>query len=59
MTQRELFYQLEGKKYRAVSPDKQGIYHSRVVSGYWLRVASLWQQPLPQVLDVLRELGVI
>jgi Uma2 family endonuclease len=57
--QTAVFYQLEGNKYRAVSPDRQGIYHSRVVAGYWLRVASLWQQPLPKALDVLRELGVI
>jgi hypothetical protein len=29
------------------------------VSGFWLRVSWLWQQPLPRVLDVLRELGVV
>ncbi len=54
-----VFYQLEGHSYRAVKPDKNGIYHSRVVTGYWLRVAALWQQPLPNTLDVLRELNVI
>lgn len=54
-----VFYQLEGNTYRSVKPDRNGIYHSRVVTGYWLRVASLWQQPLPNPLAVLRELNVI
>ena len=54
-----VFYQLDGKSYRSVKPDRNGIYHSRVVGGYWLRVTSLWQQPLPTTLEVLRELGVI
>jgi Uma2 family endonuclease len=45
--------------YQEVAPDAQGIYHSTVLAGLWLRVDWLWQSPLPPVLDVLRELGVV
>ena len=30
-----------------------------VLTGFWLRVAWLWQSPLPPVLSVLKELGVL
>jgi Uma2 family endonuclease len=39
--------------------DEQGIYESQVVRGLRLKVAWLWQEPLPAVLEVLRELGLI
>lgn len=54
------FYQLgpEGQ-YRLVAPDTEGVYRSAVLPGFWLRVEWLWQQPLPRVLDVLRELQVL
>jgi len=45
--------------YHPVLLDAEGIYHSQVVTGFWLRVSWLWQEPLPRVLDVLRELGVL
>lgn len=45
--------------YHPVLPDAEGIYHSQTVTGFWLKVSWLWQEPLPQVLDVLRELGVL
>ncbi|MCB0252488.1 MAG: Uma2 family endonuclease [Anaerolineae bacterium] len=59
-THRAEFYQLgpEGQ-YRLVAPDAEDIYRSAVLPGFWLRVGWLWQQPLPRVLDVLRELQVI
>lgn len=38
---------------------EQGIYKSRVVPGFWLKVEWLWQEPLPPVLEVLRELELI
>lgn len=53
------FYQLDAAGvYQLTAPDQEGIYRSAVVPGFWLRVSWLWQQPLPRVLDVLRELGV-
>lgn len=54
------FYQLDAPgRYRLVAADDQGIYHSQVLPGFWLRIEWLWQQPLPQVLDVLKELEVV
>ena len=57
--QRAEFYCLQDDLYRLVQPDAEGVYRSAVVPGLWLRVAWLWQEPLPPVLDVLRELGVL
>jgi Uma2 family endonuclease len=52
------FYQLNPEgRYRLILPDAEGIYHSVVLPGLWLRVAWLWQPP--RVLDVLRELALI
>ncbi len=52
------FYQLDAQgRYQIINPDAQGIYHSQVVAGFWLRVAWLWQDPLPLETDVLKEIG--
>jgi Uma2 family endonuclease len=53
------FYRLEGGVYRLAPVDEEGIYRSAVLSGLWLRVEWLWQEPLPPLLDVLREWGLI
>jgi Uma2 family endonuclease len=53
------FYLLEGGRYRLVWAGAEGQYRSRVLPGFWLRVEWLWQQPLPPVLAVLRELGLV
>jgi hypothetical protein len=53
-----VFYQLgEDGHYHAGSIDQDGIYRSAVLAGFWLRVAWLWQQPLPPVLDVAAQIG--
>jgi Uma2 family endonuclease len=39
--------------------DAAGIYRSQVVEGLWVRPEWLWQDPLPLVLVVLRELGLL
>ncbi len=57
--ERAEFYRLEEGRYRLVEPDAEGRYHSAVLEGFWLTVDWLWQEPLPRVLDVLRELKVI
>jgi hypothetical protein len=38
---------------------KEGIYRSEVVPGFWLRPEWLWQEPLPNVLEIARELDII
>ena len=48
----------ETGRYKAV-PSEAGVYRSRVVSGFWLRSGWLWQEPLPNVLEVIGELKVI
>ncbi len=52
-------YRLEEEgRYKAVAAE-EGVYRSQVVSGFWLRAAWLWREPLPNVLEVVGELGVI
>ena len=51
------FYQLDAQgRYQVVAPDDNGIYHAKVVAGFWLRVAWLWRQPLPDPVQVLLEI---
>jgi hypothetical protein len=40
-----------------IGPDR--IYRSAVLDGLWLQVDWLWQDPLPPVLNVLREWGLV
>ncbi len=51
------FYRLDAHGRYRLAPVTGGVFHSQVVTGFWLRVAWLWE--LPNELDVLRELGVI
>lgn len=54
-----IFYLLgEEGRYRA-QPVEEGIYHSAVLDGLWIRVEWLWQEPKPPLLDVLREWKLI
>lgn len=52
------FYQLDEEgRYRLMSTDSEGRYHSSVVTDFWLRVEWLWQKPLPATDDVLLDVG--
>lgn len=53
------FYQLEGERYRLVFAGQEGAYPSKTLPGLRLRVEWLWQSPLPRILDVLREWGLL
>jgi Uma2 family endonuclease len=53
------FYRLEEDHYRLAFGGREGEYHAGVLPGFLLRVEWLWQTPLPRVLDVLHELGVL
>jgi Uma2 family endonuclease len=46
-------------RYERRRADTQGVYHSEVVSGFWLKEEWLWQEPPPNTLTVLRELKVL
>lgn len=53
------FFLLGGDKmYHAASLGEGGIYRSKALNGFWLKVAWLWEHPLPDVTVVLKELGV-
>lgn len=51
------FYGLRDGLYQAL-PHTDGLFHSSALSGFWLRVDWLWQDPLPKTRVVLQELGV-
>jgi Uma2 family endonuclease len=54
------FYQLSADgRYRLIPIGADGIYRSIVLPGFWLRVAWLLQRPLPDEIDVMKELGLI
>jgi Uma2 family endonuclease len=60
LRQQAEFYQLSAEGlYRPGAIGSNGIYQSVVLKGFWLRVEWLWQTPLPPVLNVLKELGVV
>lgn len=54
------FYQLaDDETYTRLSPDDDGIFHSTVLEGLWLKVDWLWQEPLPPLMSVLKEWGLV
>jgi len=53
------FYHLKSGHYRPAFSGDEGVYRSDALSGFWLKVEWLWQETLPKVLDVLRELRVL
>jgi Uma2 family endonuclease len=58
--QKAEFYQLsaDGRYHRMmIGPD--GIYHSKAIAGFWLKIDWLWQSPAPAALDILRELKIL
>lgn len=51
------FYRLNDRgQYERASVDPEGIYYSPAVPGFWLRDSWLWQQPLPDIVQVLLEI---
>jgi Uma2 family endonuclease len=54
------FYRLgDDGHYHLVLPNPEGVYRSLSVAGFWLNVDWLWQDPLPDELTILRQLGVL
>ena len=43
--------------YREVKGDADSVYRSTVVPGFWLRVAWLWQEPLPELQQTFAEVA--
>lgn len=54
------FYRLtEAGRYHLVFPGDDGIFNSAVLTNFWLKTDWLWQEPLPKVLVVAQELGLL
>ena len=56
--QAEFFLRGEDGRYHPVPIGEDGIFHSQVLPGFWLKVEWLWE-PRPKLLDILREWGLI
>jgi Uma2 family endonuclease len=55
--QQARFYLLDtAGRYQLVAPDDSSIYRSRVLPDFWLRVACLWQESLPDTTRILLEI---
>lgn len=52
------FYRLTNNHYQTIALHK-GIYHSKILPDFQLQESWLWQEPLPNVLDILKELNLI
>lgn len=53
------FYRLDNGVYRLAPIDSDGIYRSVRIAGLWLRVEWLWQEPLPSLMSILKEWGLV
>ena len=53
------FYRIgDDKCYHTVMLDAEGKYHSEVMQGFWLKPSWLWQDPLPLVWEIRKELNL-
>ena len=59
MAQRIEAYVLGGDRRYASIQAQDATLHSNVLAGFWLRPSWLWQDPLPDPFEVLKELGVL
>jgi Uma2 family endonuclease len=54
------FYRLnEQGSYAAVLIGEDDIFRSEVLKGFWLKIAWFWQEPLPSLMSVLKEWGLV
>jgi Uma2 family endonuclease len=55
----DFFVLNKGGTYQPAPLDADGVFHSTVLKGVWIKVAWLWQTPLPSEISILREWGLI
>jgi len=53
------FYGLDRDGIYKPMPIDDGVFRSVVAKGVWLRVAWLWQRPLPLLVELQKELGLV
>jgi len=51
------FYRLDARRYVVAFGGEEGIFHSEVIPGFWLRVEWLWQEPLPPAMRTLAHIA--
>ena len=59
MAERVEAYRLNQNRKYELLPEKEGAIHSHILPGFYLKPAWLWQTPLPNPLDILREWAII
>jgi Uma2 family endonuclease len=59
MSRRFEGYALGADGHYMLIEEKEGKVHSTVLSGFFLKPAWLWQEPLPNPFEILKELGVL
>lgn len=58
--QKTFFYQLgEDGKYQKIGPGTDGVYHSAVLPGVWIKPEWFWQETLPTVLSILKSWNLL
>jgi Uma2 family endonuclease len=57
--QRMAVYWLDEQGHYQAASVEEGVYRSQVLPGFWLQAEWLWQEPLPNELDVAREMGLL
>lgn len=58
MSRRFEGYVLDAKGRYELIDEKAGVVHSVVLTGFFLKPAWLWQEPLPNPFAILQELGI-
>jgi Uma2 family endonuclease len=54
------FYHLgDDGTFKLVDTDEKGVYRSKALEGLWFKVDWLWQDPLPTLMSVLKEWGLV
>lgn len=46
-------------RYAFAQPEADGSFRSKVIPGFWIKPEWLWQEPIPNVLQVARWIGVL
>jgi Uma2 family endonuclease len=59
MARRVEAYVLGDDGHYARLPEEEGVIRSVALPGFYLRTDWLWQEPLPNVLEIAKELGVV
>jgi len=60
VTEQAEFFRLGADNhYYSVAPDVEGCYYSEAIPDFWVKISWLWEDPLPSVLLILREMDII